>query len=160
MHAPALVHQLEGTKATMNVSKLLELQQARLQRERAMGLVDGWALEYLPRILLPSWHEIPGQRNPSGSMYQRNDGFRVIVSASIEDDGKRWLHASCSYPDHIPSWDDVKVMKTCFVGDRAAYMVFPPKSKYVNLHPFVLHLFAPLDNSNLLPDFTSGSESL
>lgn len=79
----------------------------------------------------------------------------VICSASVENDGKRWIHVSCSSPSRVPKWDDLLLVKDTFIGDRKAIQVFPKKSEYVNYAKTALHLWACLDEDNL-PDFRKG----
>jgi hypothetical protein len=140
--------------------KVAEAQEDRFQRERRLGLPDGWALEFVPRVLPVAWREMRALRNPGGCAFYRADGLKVLCSANVEDDGKRWVHVSCSYRGRMPTWEDLRSVKSLFVGEgRCAYQVLPSKAKYVNLHPHVLHLFACLDGEPL-PDFTGGTSSL
>jgi len=84
----------------------------------------------------------------------------VIVSASVEGDCKRWLHVSLSRATSIPSWEDVREVKDAFIGtDRKAIQVLPRASEYVNINPYVLHLWHCVDGDGL-PDFTGGSGSI
>lgn len=77
----------------------------------------------------------------------------VICSASVEKDGKRWMHVSCSRPSSLPTWEDLRLVKDTFIGrDKKAIQVLPPEAEYVNLHPNVLHLWSCLDGDGL-PDF-------
>lgn len=76
----------------------------------------------------------------------------VICSAKVESDGKRWMHVSCSRPSSLPTWDDLRMVKDTFIGDRKAIQILPAQAEYVNLHPNVLHLWACLDDDGL-PDF-------
>lgn len=70
-------------------------------------------------------------------------GLVVVMSTDIMDDGKRFLHVSCSYRDRLPSWKDLKTVKDIFFGeDREAFQVLPKQEDYVNLHPYCLHLWA------------------
>lgn len=87
----------------------------------------------------------------------------VIVSIDEEADGRIWLHFSIATPPKspLPDWDMVKRARADFLGeDDYAYMVFPPKSKWVNQHPNALHLFLPLSGDLPLPDFTRGGDSI
>ena len=134
----------------MNPEEFRELQAKRV--------VDGDLAR--PRVLPPRW--IFAEKSDDGGVYNSHDGLRVIVSAAREDDGKRWLHVSCSRRKPVPklpSWKDLRDVKDVFVGNRKAIQVFPVRSEYVNIHPNVLHLFACLDDDGL-PDFTSGTGSL
>ena len=45
-----------------------------------------------------------------------------------------------------PTWAEMEAMKRWVVGtERVAYQVHPPVSEYVNDHPYVLHIWAPLE---------------
>lgn len=124
------------------------------ERRRAAGLPEDWWREFQPRVLPSGWrfdtqsHAAPG--------YLRRDGLFVLSSATVEADGKRWLHVSASRNGQLPSWSDLREVKDIFIGrDRYAYQVLPPQSHYVNFHPNVLHLWVCLDGDPL-PDFTRG----
>lgn len=75
---------------------------------------------------------------------------------------KIWLHVSAvgrTGPDkwYLPSYEELKRVKTDFIGDdKWAYQVFSPKRDHISFHDYVLHLYALLDGSPLLPDFTQG----
>lgn len=79
--------------------------------------------------------------------------LHVICTARVFGDGRRWMHVSCSKPLELPSWDDLKLVKDTFIGrDRTALQVLPRAAEYVNIHPYVLHLYACLDG-DVTPDF-------
>ncbi len=128
------------------------------QERRAMRLSDdAWARAALPRVLPATWRTL--RETPDGAMYERN-GLRVIASGATEADGRRWLHVSCSRPNRIPDWDDLRTVKDLFIGaDRKAVQVFPPKAEYVNINSNVLHLWCCLDGDGL-PDFSAGTGSI
>lgn len=111
----------------------------------------------LPVVLPAMWREI--RRTIDGAAYQAA-GLRVIASVARELDGRLWLHVSCSRGSRIPDWEDLRLVKDTFVGDRYAYQVFPTREKYVNINPFVLHLWAPLEGAPPLPDFTRGGSTI
>lgn len=115
--------------------------------------------ELLPMVLPAGWQTV--RTTDDGAMYMSRDGMSVIVSWHKEDDGRHWLHVSCARKNRLPSWDDVADVKRMFVGDgRYAYQVIPPKSKHVNIHPNCLHLWAPLEGAQPLPDFTHGGNTI
>lgn len=85
----------------------------------------------------------------------RFNGCRFIAIIEPEEhDGKVWRHlsVSCATPPRVPSWNEFVYLKELFLGDEQAVMVLPPRSRYVNDHPHVLHLFSGPD---ALPDFRS-----
>lgn len=112
-------------------------------------------------VILPAgWREI---RRTSDGVHMEHGASRrsVIVSVAVEEDARRWLHLSVAHPERMPTWEDLVDVKELFIGRRAyAFQVIPPRSRYVNLHPFCLHLFHCLDEPMPLPDFTRGSGSL
>ena len=124
--------------------------------------VPGWEA---PRVLPVGWHEpLTAVRGPCGTTLYQNEGLRIraILGCSIEADDRAWLHLSVSHRTRIPSWAELGEAKRVFLGDREAYQVFSPVSRYVNINAKVLHLFALLDEHApaVLPDFTRGTGSL
>jgi len=85
--------------------------------------------------------------------YGNNGTFRVphqkLYKASyqiIASDGEGWEHVSVHVVDRrqprIPTWDEMCYIKGLFWGDDDIVVQFHPrKSDYVNLHPYVLHLW-------------------
>jgi hypothetical protein len=93
---------------------------------------------------------IPGPFLAYGHIHS---SLRVICSARVEADGKRWMHVSASRPSRLPSWEDMRLVKDTFIGrERKAIQIMPPENEYVNLHQHVLHLWSCLDGDPL-PDF-------
>lgn len=84
----------------------------------------------------------------------RGKALFVICTAHVYGAGERWVHVSCSTPNALPTWEELKLVKNTFIGeDKLAIQVLPPKAKYVNKHDYVLHLWHRLD-SDPIPDFT------
>ena len=99
-------------------------------------------------------------RSEDGARWERIfTGHTLILSGSVESDGRRWLHMSLAHPSRLPSWDELRSAKEWSLGDIKAVQVLPPRREYVNIHPHCLHLFACID-ADPLPDFTRGSGSL
>ena len=81
----------------------------------------------------------------------------VIIDESLKD-GELWRHVSVSKRDHKDrlvdvSWEEICDVKDKFIGDRYAYMVFPPKENYVNI-AHVFHLWCRVHNDKVLPEFS------
>lgn len=67
--------------------------------------------------------------------------------------GLGWEHVSVSTPTRCPTWDEMCLIKSLFWDEEDAVMqLHPPGSKYVNCHPFCLHLWRPTDGEIPLPD--------
>jgi hypothetical protein len=110
------------------------------------------------------WRRIP---NPLGvdedycQAYVHRDGLAVMLTASIEADGRRWLHVSVPHRSHrLPTWREMCAVKDLFCGtDNTAYQLHPPRAKHVSIHPACLHLWCPLDGA-ITPDLTRGGETI
>lgn len=103
------------------------------------------------------WH-IVQKFGPEGLIWERLFGnpLRVIETIADKEDGKNWLHVSVSKRNKkMPSYEELAEVRRVFIGEeRECYMVYPPKERYVNLHPSVLHLYSCLDQPDgVLPHF-------
>lgn len=60
----------------------------------------------------------------------------------IASDGDGWEHVSISLNFRDPTWDEMCYFKSLF-WDEEDFVVqmHPPKSDYVNNHPYCLHLW-------------------
>jgi hypothetical protein len=119
--------------------------------------VDGetlWMRAYKPDPVPQGWR-LERDGLDGGQYYQPSMGLAVILSGAREADGQRWLHVSCSKASRLPSWEELRLVKDTFIGpDRYAVQVLPPRSRYVNIGKFVLHLFSPIDGYPL-PEFSA-----
>ena len=115
------------------------------------------AVPYHWPIILPTgW--IQFKSGDTEAVYRSTSGLLVLCSSSRESDGRHWLHVSFSRKDRIPDYEDLKEVKSIFIGDdRTAYQIFPSINKHINVHPHCLHLWALADGSALTPDFTRGN---
>lgn len=150
----------------------------RITRYQTVELAQEDAVEVKSRVdqdvvraammrVKPSWSLI--KHLPAGAAFRRG-GLQVLFTVQRYDDGKGnwdiWLHASvCGRRGQndwfLPSWEDLKRVKTDFIGeDRWAYQVLPSAKDYVNQHPYVLHLYSRLEGEPALPDFTWGLGSI
>lgn len=66
--------------------------------------------------------------------------------------GGGWEHVSVSYPNRCPTWEEMCRVKDIFWNDHECVVQFhPPKSDYVNNHPYCLHLWRKQGESFELP---------
>lgn len=74
--------------------------------------------------------------------------MRVIAS-----DGLGWEHVSVSLPDRCPTWDEMCRIKAMFWDDDDCVVQFhPPRSEYVNNHPYCLHMWRQVGADFPMPD--------
>ena len=121
-------------------------------------VVGAYHLEQLlPRIQYPGWfreREHEGRmlrmlsRNVEMAFFTSTDDLRVMLT--LEEGG--WLHMSVSRPDVLPTWDELKMVKQLWLGDRFAVQIFPPKEHWLNFHEYTLHLFCRVDGEPILPE--------
>lgn len=73
------------------------------------------------------------------------------VLASPFDKGE-WQHVSVSLPGRCPTWDEMNFIKGLFWDDEELVIQFhPPKSEYINNHPFCLHLWRNTEKEIPMP---------
>lgn len=96
----------------------------------------------------------PGSGNAASAVYMHHIvPLKVLLSISTMKDGQKWVHLSVSYPDRLPSWEELKKVKNEFLGEHVeAIHVLPKAADYVNLHPHCLHLWAPYEHSWAAPN--------
>jgi hypothetical protein len=80
--------------------------------------------------------------------FRNRKPLRVIIS-----DGCGWEHASVSYEDETPRWEDMCFVKSLFWGSEdVAIQIHPACSEYINMHEHCLHLWRPTNGQLPLPD--------
>lgn len=82
-----------------------------------------------------------------------NGAFAIPASAvrgrpfslwAIASDGEGWEHVSVSTQVRCPTWEEMCFVKGLFWDDDDCVMqLHPPRSEYVNAHPYCLHLWRP-----------------
>lgn len=83
--------------------------------------------------------------------------FGGIFVTQAEHDGAEWLHASISFTDQMPVYDDLVLLHRAVFGRRRfAYQMFVPAAQHVSIHDYALHLWGRADGKNVLPDFGLG----
>jgi len=78
-----------------------------------------------------------------------NGAFRLRLRGgkhafALASDGEGWEHVSVSFPHRCPTWEEMCEVKRIFWSDDDCVVQFhPPRSDYVNVHPYCLHLWRP-----------------
>ena len=92
-------------------------------------------------------------KGSNGNMGDSGNGyFKVYVNGRsffvIASNGGGWDHVSVSYHSQnrksCPTWDEMCAIKDMFFEEEETVVQYhPPKSEYVNIHPYCLHLWRP-----------------
>lgn len=70
----------------------------------------------------------------------------------IASDGLGWEHVSVSVHNRCPTWQEMCFIKSIFWDETDPVVQYhPPKSEYINNHPFCLHLWRPIEQSLPMP---------
>lgn len=105
------------------------------------------------RLVGPSalrWESRPG--DDYGAFFFRRKGVTLKVIASAGSEEIPWEHVSISTKVRTPTWEEMAWLKGLFFDDEETVVQYhPPKSRYVNHHPFCLHLWRPIDVALPLP---------
>lgn len=76
----------------------------------------------------------------------------LTVIANEANNLVRWDHVSVSRATRTPNWPEMDYIKSLFWNDEETVVQFhPPRSQWVNNHPFCLHLWRPADFEIQLP---------
>lgn len=81
----------------------------------------------------------------------------------VASNGQSWEHVSVSLDrDRCPTWEEMCMIKDLFWDAEDAVIQFhPPKSEYVNNHPYCLHLWKKIgENVEIPPSELVGDKSL
>lgn len=116
----------------------------------------------------PSFDEYRLKHGPlASSASDGNNGFLKIPHYRIKNyslycqitDGEGWEHVSVSVGEkgkkqsRCPTWEEMCWVKNQFWDDTDCVIQFhPAKEEYVNMHPWVLHLWRPTNQAIRIPD--------
>jgi hypothetical protein len=100
-----------------------------------------------------------GYRGPGGGYFEvptrelgRLDTLRVIADNGTMGEATGWEHVSVSLQSRTPTWSEMSRIKELFWRDDECVVEYhPPKSSYINLHEFVLHLWRKIDYEFPMP---------
>lgn len=78
----------------------------------------------------------------------------IVASGADADDklSQGWEHVSVSTKRRVPNWQEMCFVKNLFWDEEECVVQFhPPRSEYVNNHPFCLHLWKSTKEPMPLP---------
>ena len=74
------------------------------------------------------------------------ESLMIIASPGDASECVPWEHVSVSTRHRCPNWKEMCFVKDLFWDEEEAVMqLHPPKSTWINNHPFCLHLWCCLD---------------
>ncbi len=80
-----------------------------------------------------------------------------IIASGAHEISEGWEHVSISCVGRCPTWDELCFIKDLFWEPEECVIQFhPPKSEYINHHPFCLHLWKPPFEVPLPPSILIG----
>lgn len=108
----------------------------------------------------------PQPRFNSTAKAGNNGVFSIPLSSKhktsawvVASDGMGWEHISVTIrkpgmrSDRSPTWEEMAALKDLFWDAEDTVVQFhPPRSRYVNNHPFCLHLWRPTQGEIPIPD--------
>lgn len=90
-----------------------------------------------------NWTPQGRQPLPCGTSAQRFT--RGPLNVLVAQEEGRW-HLSISTPTRYPSWDEIADARYDLLPDSIQVaMMLPPRAQYVNVHPYVFHLWESRD---------------
>ena len=70
----------------------------------------------------------------------------------VASQGEGWEHVSVSLANRCPNWREMSFLKDLFWDEEDTVVQYhPPKSQYINNHPYCLHLWRPIKKKIPLP---------
>lgn len=90
-------------------------------------------------------------------------GEALVIIASGADDrvAEGWEHVSVSTRRRCPNWTEMCFVKDLFWSpDECVVQFHPPRSEYVNNHPFALHLWRHKNGFPCPPSILVGRKDL
>jgi hypothetical protein len=85
---------------------------------------------------------------------RRTESIKIIATDGLDQKSRleRWEHVSVSLASRCPTWQEMCFVKSLFWDDEDCVMqLHPPRSQWINNHPYCLHLWRPLERAIPLP---------
>lgn len=130
----------------MSKGRAIPSQQVRLSNPKRatlpvcdLTLKDGRVLKY--SHLGPPQNAGPNGENIRIGYWICSDGMLVSASMDRTHHG-RLLHVALSYPDHYPSWEDIKAVRYAFYPATVdVAMMLPQDKDYINIHEYCMQMW-------------------
>lgn len=109
-----------------------------------LAVPENWTALEWPDGFVRQWEEMnPGVDVPQG--FDSRGGLRVVIGYEpVVEDDPRW-HISVTREDRLPTWRDLVEVAHLFRPGVCFVVGIPPRSWWVNVHEFCLHLWETTD---------------
>lgn len=92
------------------------------------------------------------ERSDGLAAYLVHPRYKLHAVGIIASWGGGWEHVSVSLKNRCPTWEEMCVVKDIFWEESECVVEFhPPKSEYVDIHPYCLHLWKKIGAEYELP---------
>lgn len=106
------------------------------------------------RVLSGPWRSKRGEQ--SRGQFLVDFESRVLTVLACDGSVGGWEHVSVSLRNRCPNWKEMCFIKSLFWEEEdAVIQIHPPKSQYVNNHPYCLHLWRNTKVQMELPPWTA-----
>lgn len=134
-------------------------------------LIDGWMntatgevhrgdpcdVGELPDPTQTGWMPIDSPLPGHHAYVHRGRGLIALLGAGTHH-GRVWLHLSVRHKQRIPTWDELSFAKDSLLGaERTGLQMLPPRSRWVDIHSHVLHVWSCVGESPVPPFDEHGS---
>jgi hypothetical protein len=101
---------------------------------------------------VPEQYRVAGEKDSLEGWFTIPSGSARKVITIIASNGLGWEHVSVSKKYDCPTWEEMCRVKDLFWdADDLVVQYHVPPSQLVNLHPYCLHMWRPVDQSIPLP---------
>ena len=108
-------------------------------------LKKGYGMKYPIKFCIAG-----GRDNDDGGAFKIPFESRELYV--IASHGGDWEHVSVSLESRTPNWKEMCFIKDLFFEPEDCVIQYhPPKSNYINVMPFVLHMWKPLKEKIPMP---------
>jgi hypothetical protein len=111
-------------------------------------------LTYLDKFRIPIPEACLEGNGPVDLKYNGMFTFAIkgVTVAIAAGRGRGWQHVSVSCEDRTPTWEEMETVKRMFFeDDEVAMQLHVAVKDHINMHPYVLHLWAPMSKIRKIP---------
>lgn len=114
----------------------------RLTHERVNGIKTGYWSAATKEALVQRLAAYENTGLDGFAAYLNHPSYKPEAVVIVASWGGGWEHVSVSLARRCPTWEEMCMIKDIFWGEEECVVEYhPPRSQYVNRHPYCLHLW-------------------